>query len=280
MNQGNLGNPRPSMTEEERKVLADALASLLTQPAAQNAAPVQQSTQQPVKEIDLIALIFHLLGKLHIILLAALLCAVYMGHSASKSTPMYSATSKLYMLGSSGSTISLADMQINSMLTMDYQEIFKTWELHEMVRTELDLPYTYSQMQSMISISNPEDTRILYITARHSNAQMASSIANAYANAAKKFILQTMDTEEPSVFSVALVPSVASVVSTTQRATMGFLLGAVLAVGVFTLLFVLDDRPHAPEELARETGVPTLAVLPVVKEQKKQSGKNHRRRHR
>ena len=194
MNQGNTNNQRPPVTEEERRALADALAALLTQAPQNGAAQMQQPMQNAVKTIDLVALFFSLLGKLHIILLAALLGAVYMGWSASKSVPVYSATSKLCMVGSSGSSISLADLQINSMLTLDYQEIFKTWEVHEMVREELDLPYTYSQMQSMISISNPEDTRILYITARHTNAQLASSIANAYATAAKKFILQTMDT--------------------------------------------------------------------------------------
>ena len=62
----------------------------------------------------------------------------------------------------------------------------------------------------MITVSNPEDTRILYITARHPDSQTAADIANAYATAAKRFIVQTMKTDEPSTFSIALVPGVAS----------------------------------------------------------------------
>ena len=47
---------------------------------------------------------------------------------------------------------------------------------------------------------------------------------------------------------------------------MGFMLGSVLAVGVLTLLFVLDERPRTPEHISMYGGIPTLAVLPSVKE--------------
>ena len=48
-----------------------------------------------------------------------------------------------------------------------------------MVIEELGLPYSCQQMQSMLTISNPEDTRILYITVTHPDAKMAADIANS-----------------------------------------------------------------------------------------------------
>lgn len=56
----------------------------------------------------------------------------------------------------------MADLQLGTALTSDYQEVFKTWEVHEMVIEELGLPYSYKEMQSMLTVSNPEDTRVLY----------------------------------------------------------------------------------------------------------------------
>ena len=50
---------------------------------------------------------------------------------------------------------------------------------------------------------------------------------------------------------------------------MGFMLGSVLAVGILTLLFVLDERPRTPEDINTYAGIPTLAVLPSVKEIRK-----------
>ena len=260
----------------DQQVLVDALAKALvsvSQEKKEGNAP-----RPEVKTIDLVELMYHVLSRVHYVLVCALVGAIIMVVQAASAIPVYSATAKLYIVGSQGATINVSDLQLGSMLTMDYEEVFRTWEVHEMVRSQLGVDYTYSQLQSMIRISNPEDTRILYITARHSNAQMAADIANAYASAARTFILQTMDAEEPNLFSVALVPSVASVVSKASNAVKGFMLGAVLAVGVIVLLFVLDDRPRTPEHIQQAADIPTLAVIPSISKKELTAQKRRRSR--
>lgn len=237
-----------------------------------------QGNENAPKTIDLIGLMFYVLEKFWIVLLAAILCAAIMGYSATRSVPMYTATSKLYIVDPDSSGINIADLQLGTVLTLDYQEVFKTWEVHEMVREELNLPYSYEAMQSFMRVTNPEDTRVLYIDVTYPDAQMAADIANAYAKAAKEFIINTMRGEMPSDFSIALVPGVAQVVSKAGSLVKGFLLGSVLSVGVLTLLFVLDDRPRTPEDISMYGGIPTLAVLPSTKESRK--NKKSRRRHR
>ncbi|MBQ2956079.1 MAG: hypothetical protein IJE08_06430 [Clostridia bacterium] len=231
------------------------------------------------KTIDLIGLMFHVIERFWCVLLAALIGAGFFGYLAGKSVPMYTATSKLYIVNANNSMISIADLQMGNFLTMDYQEVFKTWEVHEMVREELNLPYSYEQMQSLLTVSNPEDTRLLYITVRYQDAQMAADIANAYAQAAKEFILNTMRSEEPSDFSIALVPSVAIVKSKSVEMVKGFLLGSVLAVGILTLMFVLDERPRTPESISTYGGIPTLAVLPSTKDVAKASKRKNTHTH-
>ena len=260
----------------DQQVLVDALAKALvsvSQEKKEGNAP-----RPEVKTIDLVELMYHVLSRVHYVLVCALVGAIIMVVQAASAVPVYSATAKLYIVGSQGATINVSDLQLGSMLTMDYEEVFRTWEVHEMVRSQLGVDYTYSQLQSMIRISNPEDTRILYITARHSNAQMAADIANAYASAARTFILQTMDAEEPNLFSVALVPSVASVVSKASNAVKGFMLGAVLAVGVIVLLCVLDDRPRTPEHIQQAADIPTLAVIPSISKKELTAQKRRRSR--
>lgn len=217
------------------------------------------------KTIDLGGLFFFVLEKFWCVLLAALLAAGVFGWNAANSTPVYSATAKLYIVNPEGSGISISDLQLGTVLTLDYQEVFKTWEVHEMVREELDLPYSYEKMQSMLNVTNPEDTRLLYITATNSDAQLAADIANAYAKAAKQFIMNTMRGEQPSDFSIALVPGSAYVTSTSRSIVLGFLLGSVLAAGVLTLIFILDSSPKTPEDIGKCSGLSTLAILPVLK---------------
>ena len=223
-----------------------------------------KDANQP-KTIDLIGLMFYVFEKFWLVIILAVLCAGVFGFMSRNARPSYTATAKLYIVNPANTGINIADLQLGTVLTLDYQEVFKTWEVHEMVRKELNLPYSYEQMQSMISVVNPEDTRLLYIYATYFDAQTAADIANAYAKAAKEFIIETMRGEEPSDFSIALVPSVAQMQSHRSSVIKGFLLGSVLAVGILVLLFVLDDRPRTPEDISDYAGIPTLAVLPATK---------------
>lgn len=225
----------------------------------------QQSadSQSSAQTINLVELFYYILSKLHLILLGMVVGGVLMGiYAASSIVPVYSATAKMYIMGTSGSSI-ISDLQIGSVLTLDYQEVFQTWEVHQMVNEELGTNYSYSALQSMLTVSNPEDTRILYITVRNTDAQMASDIANAYVKAAKRFIVETMNTDEPSTFSIALEPSVSSGSGVTSYIIRGILLGTVLVGGILVLIFLLDTRPKSPEDIMRAANIPTLAVIPA-----------------
>lgn len=222
--------------------------------------------QQEPKTVDLAGMFFRILEKFWIILVSAAVCAIVMGVLAGNSVMTYSATSKLYIVNKDSSGVNISDLQLGTVLTLDYQEVFKTWEVHEMVIEELDLPYSYQQMQSMLTISNPEETRILYITVSNPDAKMAAKIANAYAKAAKTFIINTMEGVEPSDFSIALEPSVGSGANVGSSAVIGFVGGGVLAVAILAFLFVLDNRPRSPEAIQQYGGIPTLSVFPANKD--------------
>lgn len=222
--------------------------------------------QQEPKTVDLAGMFFRILEKFWIILVSAAVCATVMGVLAGNSVMTYSATSKLYIVNKDSSGVNISDLQLGTVLTLDYQEVFKTWEVHKMVIEELDLPYSYQQMQSMLTISNPEETRILYITVSNPDAKMAAKIANAYAKAAKTFIINTMEGVEPSDFSVALEPSVGSGANVGSSAVIGFVGGGVLAVAILAFLFVLDNRPRSPEAIQQYGGIPTLSVFPANKD--------------
>ena len=222
--------------------------------------------QQEPKTVDLAGMFFRILEKFWIILVSAAVCAIVMGVLAGNSVITYSATSKLYIVNKDSSGVNISDLQLGTVLTLDYQEVFKTWEVHEMVIEELDLPYSYQQMQSMLTISNPEETRILYITVSNPDAKMAAKIANAYAKAAKTFITNTMEGVEPSDFSIALEPSVGSGANVGSSAVIGFVGGGVLAVAILAFLFVLDNRPRSPEAIQQYGGIPTLSVFPANKD--------------
>lgn len=230
---------------------------------------VDRETQRNGKSIDLVGFLFRLFERFWLIALAAIIGTVGAWFYARRTVPVYSATAKMYIVSPGDSLINFSDLQLGTVLTYDYQEVFKTWEVHEMVRRELNLGYSYQQMQAMLNVENPEDTRILHLTVANPNPQLAADIANAYVHAAKVFIVDRMHGEEPTNFSEALTPSVP--INGSKRSTVikGFLLGTVLMVGLLFVQYVLDDRPQTPEDIRTYAGIPTLAILPSVKEAKR-----------
>ena len=227
---------------------------------------------------DASELFYLVIARIKYILLTTVLFAVLFGvYAFYIHEPVYAATAKLYIMGQDSSSI-LADFQIGSYLTMDYQEVFKTWEVHEMVRSQLNLPYSYEDMEEMLTVSNPSDTRILYITVKNADRSLATDMANAYAEAAKQFILETMDSEEPSTFSVALVPGTATGIRRTTYIIIGVLVGTILAIAVILLRELLDNRPKTPDDIAQCAHIPTLAIIPSMVKDKKNtkhtSGRN------
>ncbi len=221
------------------------------------------NTSTGVDEIDLVALFYRFLEKAHWIILCALLGAVIAGVLVFKFiTPIYQATAKIYIVGSD-TTISLTDLQIGSNLAADYQEVFKNWHVHELVDKRLNLDYSYSKLSGMLSVSNPANTHVLYVSIKNPDPQEAKLIADTYAQVAREFIAAKMDMREPNIFEEAKLPDKPVSPQKTRDIIIGFLLGALLAMAIVTVKFLSDDRICTTEDIAKVGKLPTLGLIPL-----------------
>ena len=243
--------------------LIEAVGEALLQAAQETPENQPEVTQEEQPRFQLAELFCHVLEKIHWIILSALICGLVAGAVTWRTLePVYEATAKLYIQKSAGVQLSLADVQVASNLTNDYREVFRTWEIHEMVRNALGLDYSNAQMQRMVSATNPSDTRLLYITARHENPNMAMKLANAYATATKQFLTQVIFREEPLTFSIARLPSTPAGLTRTHCILLGLAIGAAAMLIVVMLVFLVDDRPRTTDDIVRAASIPTLAVVP------------------
>lgn len=139
--------------------------------------------------IDLLELFYVLLGKWKQIAAATVACALIAAVAVVFFvTPKYQASSTLYVISRKDSAINISDLQIGSELTDDYIQVFHLWEVQEQVISELDLPYTYGQLDSMLSVSNASNTRMLKISVTSEDPQEAADIANKYAEVVREYI--------------------------------------------------------------------------------------------
>ena len=215
------------------------------------------------KEIDLVALFYRLLEKIHWIILAALIGAVAIGaYDYTLVKPVYQATSKIYIVGSD-TAISLSDLQIGTNLAADYQEVFKNWHVHELVASRLNMDRTYSQLSANLSISNPASTHVIYVSYKSPDPAEAKLVADTYAQVAREFIAAKMDMREPNIFEEARLPDRPISPQKTRDVVIGFLLGGLLAVAIITILFLGDDRIRTTEDIQKVGNLPTLGMIPV-----------------
>ena len=224
---------------------------------------------QETYEIDLVELFYRVIEKMKYIILVAVLGALLAGlYTHYLVTPIYTATSKLYVLNSDDSVLNLSDLQIGTYLASDYQEVFSNWHVHEMVIERLGLDYSYGQLSNMVSVSNPASTRILYIRVKSDDPDEAKTMADEYAKVAQEFIAVKMETKEPNIFEEALRPSAPSSPNMTRNIVLGFLLGAIIICGVIVMQFVSDDRIRTGDEIEKYLDMPTLGVMPLQKRSK------------
>lgn len=214
-------------------------------------------------EIDLLELFYRLLENAKKIVAAAVAgMLIFAFYSFVLATPIYEATCRIYVTNASDSAINLSDLQIGSYLTSDYQEVFRTWEVHEAVIRNLGLDYTYEELEEMISVTNPSDTRILDVTISSDDPKEAAAMANEYAEVSRAYISRTMDTNEPTILSSALVPEKPVKPRKLFNTALGFVLGALVMIAVVTVQFLLDDKIKTSDDIRKYTDMAALSVVP------------------
>ena len=235
--------------------------------------------EQGEDTIDLLELFMGLLAHWTLIAATAVVGAVLMGlYTFFLVTPMYKATATIYVVSRNDSVLNLSDIQIGSALTSDYIKVFEMWEVHEKVISALDLDYTYTQMDNMLSVTNANDTRMLDITVTDADPEEAAAIANKYAEVGASYISEKMKTDEPTIMSSARVPANPFSPSKSKNILLGFLAGFVLSCGVVVLRVLLDDTYKSAEEIRKYTGMVVLASVPLVGGTEPKKGSNFQRR--
>ena len=220
--------------------------------------------EQQEDEIDLVELFYLLWGHM----LQIIACVIVGGAAAFAYTyflvtPMYQATSKMYIVSaSSNSIVNLSDLQLGSQLTADYQQLLLSRPLLEDVIDTLELNTSVRALGRLVSIGNPDDTRILTITVTYPDPQLASDIANEIARQAAVYLPRIMESPTPNIYEEAVVPTQKSSPSYSRNTLLGAMALAVVYCGILVVRYLMDDSFKTPEDINRYFGVQPLAVIP------------------
>lgn len=233
--------------------------------------------------IDLTELFLAVWNKIHLVILAGIFAALlaFVGTKVFI-TPMYSSTTKMYVLTKQDSNagVTYNDIQIGTQLTKDYMELVKSRPVLEQVIAVLNLDVSAEELGGFITVETPADTRILSITVENEDPKMAKEIADALRESVSIQITEIMDADSVNTFEEGNLPTGPSSPSLIKNMGIGGVLGIFIALGIIVLIFMLDDTIKTPDDVEHYLGLNVLTSIPTqegVKKSKKVKGMSARK---
>ena len=226
--------------------------------------PVEPVEENAEMEVDMVELFYHLLEKWKLIALGAFVGAVLMAvYSLFIATPMYEATTKLYVLNNGDSAINLSDLQIGNQLNQDYQAIIKSRAVLNQVIEDLQLNTNYKALGNKIAVSSPNGTHIIRTSVTTNDLALSRDIANDLLLVSIDRIFQIVGTSEPTVIDYSEAEAVQDVTpSLTRYMIIGGLLGAIMAAAVFVFKVLMDRTLKTEEDVEKYLQLPVLSAVP------------------
>ncbi len=241
---------------------------------------VVKNNNDGVYEIDLVKL-FAEVCRHWIIVLVTVLIGGLAGGIISKyiMTPQYTSKAVVFILTKETTLTSLADLQVGSQLTNDYKVVVTSRTVLEDTIADLGIQglYNYKQLRNVLAVENPQNTRILEISATVPSPVLAKMIVDAVANNSAEYIADTMEITPPKIIESGEVPVAPSKPSVMRNTMVGALIGLVLSLAYITALYLLNDSVKTADDVEKYLGLTVLGTLPD-REAKKLQEKDERKR--
>lgn len=216
-------------------------------------------------EIDLKEIFFLLMTRLWIIVLATVLCGIAaFGFTKTFITPLYSSKSTIVVLSKSTSLTSLADIQISSQLTSDYEILISSRRVLEQVIEDMDLDMTYEELRSIVTVNNESNSRVLSITVIHEDREMAMKIVNRIAEVSCEKIAEILATTPPNIVDKGVIAESKTSPSTTKNTLVGAMAGFALSALIIVVIYLMNDSIRTAEDVEKYLGINTLGTIPLM----------------
>ena len=201
-------------------------------------------------EIDLLQLWNAVRHRIWLVLLAGFIVAdIAFAITKFLITPMYSSSATMLVVTKETTLSSLADLQLGSQLTNDYEILISSRPVLQQTVEELNLDISYKRLRSMITISNPNDSRMLIISTMQPDPELAKSVVDTVAQISSEYIAEKMEVTAPKIIEEGEVPINQSSPSLLRNTAIGGMLGILAAVFLICVAVILNDSIQKISEI-------------------------------
>ena len=216
-------------------------------------------------EIDLLKLVLILWRKAWAIVLAMIVMGgIAFGVTYNFIEPTYQASVKVYVnnTNQNNSTMTQSDVNLQRTLVQTYIVTLKSRTTLNEVIKQADLDYDFEELSEMISAEAVNSTEVFEVTVVSKDAKEAAEIANTIAEVLPTRISEIIESSSVKILDYAIINNEPVSPSYVKNIAIGALAGAVVAVALIFLQFVLDNKIHSEEYLIEHYKYPILAVIP------------------
>lgn len=216
-------------------------------------------------EIDLLKLVLILWRKAWAIVLAMIVMGgIAFGVTYNFIEPTYQSSVKVYVnnTNQNNTTMTQSDVNLQRTLVQTYIVTLKSRTTLNEVIKQADLDYNYEELSSMISAEAVNSTEVFEVTVVSKDAKEAAEIANTIAEVLPTRISEIIESSSVKILDYAIINNEPVSPSYIKNIAIGALAGAVVAVALIFLQFVLDNKIHSEEYLIEHYKYPILAVIP------------------
>ena len=200
-----------------------------------------------------------------IIVISILVFALLFVYGIVTYQPEYKSTSTIYILPrSDGKDISTSDLSIAINTVNDCTEILTSNKVFSEVKEELNLVdrIDYESFKKMISITNKDDSRVLYISVTAPTPTDAKLIVDALCDIGSKQIVKIMGVDQVNLVDYGTFDETPSNSKFSKMSVLAGVAAAVVTYCIFLALYILDDKINTPDDVEKYLGVSILGVIP------------------
>ena len=230
-----------------------------------------------MEEVDLKELFAYFLKRISIIIAITFLFLITgFIYISFIRIPLYKGDTTVILVNKSGDnnnqSVTQSDVVLNQKLVSTYTQIVKSKKVLNQVINNLNLSYTYGQLNNHVSVSNISDTEIIKISVSDEDPEIAAKIANAVASVFKNEVSDIYHLENVTIIDKAEVQSKPYNIKVAKTLVISFVGGFAVSIMLLFVLYYFDTSIKSSEDVEKKLGVAVIGTIPHVG-----SGKRGRR---
>ena len=151
----------------------------------------------------------------------------------------------------------------------DYRLIIKSRSVLNQVIEAMQLDMSYDRLNSMVTVTNPNNTHIIKTAVRSGDLALSRDIANELLSISIERIYQVVGTNEPSVIDYSEANAVEDVsISFSKFVLIGALVGFLLIAVIVIIRMVMNSTIRTEDDVEKYLGMTVLAAIPYFDEKK------------